>query len=286
MEEDLPRLRKEFHEKKGELTELRSQLAAVNKEKEDLYHQLKSVHESIKQNTSQLKPLREERDSLTKKVKLLKEEREQQHKAVQQKSDQKHQAEEKKKSLHREMPFRETPHRIKAQIEHLEMKIVTDALPFDKEQQLTKLIKELKGKLKQVQELITTGKEMNTISAEMSRSRRTAQEIHELVQETARQGQERHEKINAIYAAVKEARAQEKPLAEKYIQLKGQYQDIKKKMDEAQSRYTELSKIFRQQEEKSFKVQVQEKTALVQEKLKKGKKLSTEDILAFQATKE
>ena len=62
--------------------------------------------------------------------------------------------------------------------------------------------------------------------------------------------------------------------------------EVKKEVDELQARVTVLSKLFKDEEEKSFKTKVKEKTAEVREKMKKGKKLSTEDILAFQATKD
>ena len=286
MEENSPRLRQEFHEKKREVSDLRSQLNAVHTEKEELYRQLKSVHDTIKQNSAQIKVLKLERDTFTKQVKTLKDERQKQHQSVKEKADQKLKVEEKKKSLHKEFSFRESPGQLKSQIERLEMKIVTDALPFEKEQQLNKVIKELKAKLKQMQQLIVAGQEMNTISADVASGRRTAQDLHEQVQKTAQQGQEKHEKINEFYSVLKESRAQEKTLAERYLQLKNQYYDLKKKLEEVLVRYTELSRMFKQEEEKSFTMKVKEKTAEIQEKIKKGKKLSTEDILAFQAMKE
>ena len=68
--------------------------------------------------------------------------------------------------------------------------------------------------------------------------------------------------------------------------MKVEYETSKKGVDKLQARVTVLSRLFKDEEEKSFKTKVKEKNAEVQDKLKKGKKLSTEDILAFQATKE
>jgi uncharacterized coiled-coil DUF342 family protein len=47
-----------------------------------------------------------------------------------------------------------------------------------------------------------------------------------------------------------------------------------------------LSRGYKVNEEKSFQKKVQEKTAEVKEKIKAKKKLSTEDILAYQASNE
>ena len=44
--------------------------------------------------------------------------------------------------------------------------------------------------------------------------------------------------------------------------------------------------LLNEESERNFKQRAREKTAEVQEKIKKGKKLRTEDILAFQALRE
>ena len=57
-------------------------------------------------------------------------------------------------------------------------------------------------------------------------------------------------------------------------------------MGEIVLRVNELAKLFGEEEQKSMKRQVREKTAEVHEKIKKKQKLSMDDILAFQASSE
>ena len=57
----------------------------------------------------------------------------------------------------------------------------------------------------------------------------------------------------------------------------------RQKKDDLGKQLDQFSSQLKNQGEKDFKTKVREKTAEVQEKKKKGKKLSTEDILAFQA---
>ena len=89
-----------------------------------------------------------------------------------------------------------------------------------------------------------------------------------------------------MYEEVKSFREQEKPFADKYFKFKAEYEEIRKTVEELQLRVTELAKLLNEDDERSFKTIAQEKTAEVKEKLRKGKKLSTEDILAFQAMRD
>ena len=73
---------------------------------------------------------------------------------------------------------------------------------------------------------------------------------------------------------------------EKDKELYGKIEQTKKELDSLQARIKELGGILQEEEEKSFQQIAREKTEEVKEKMKKGKKLSTEDILAFQAMKD
>ena len=85
---------------------------------------------------------------------------------------------------------------------------------------------------------------------------------------------------------LKELREQEKPLLDKYQQSKSEMDQLRKELEEKLTRVNELAKLLHEEEEKDYNSKVRERTAEVKEKLRKGKKLTTEDILAFQAMKE
>jgi len=279
-------LRKEFQTKKKEVSRLRSKLNELNSDKEAAYREIKSVRDKVKVRSTRMRELKHDRDQLTKEVKKLKVERDKLNKEVKAKSSTRKEVEGKKKELLDKSDIQENPAKIKSQINHLEQKLETEVMAFSKEEQLRKTIKELKVKYKKAEKMGEVWKEINTASADFAEKRRRAQDSHKEVQEKAQESQEKHEKLKVIFDELKKLRDEEQPLAEKHLQFKVKFEQVKKDLEESLKRVNELAKLFNEQEEKSFKAKVKEKTAEVKEKMKKGKKLSTEDILAFQALKE
>ena len=285
-ETDLNELRREFQQKKKELANLRSKLNSINRDKEQIYRELKSFRDKYRSRQERIKVLKKERDEFTKQVKSLKGEREKFNKAVKEKAGKKKEVDQKKLKLLDKANFKGDPSALKRQIEGIETKLETEIMAFSKEQELRKQVKEFKTQLKELEKLGNVWKEINSASVDFSDMRKKAEEKHKNVQVIAEQSQEKHEMINKLYEEVKKFRNEEQPLGEKYSKLKVEYETSKKGVDKLQARVTVLSRLFKDEEEKSFKTKVKEKNAEVQDKLKKGKKLSTEDILAFQATKE
>ncbi len=283
---NLKELRKEFQQKKKEVASQRSKLKEINSEKEEAYRELRSIRDKNKFRTKKINTLKKERDALTKQVKSLKEKREKLNKAVREKAKSKKEGDQKKQEFLDKHDFKGNPARLKTEAEQLEMKIETEIMAFSKEQELRKRIKELKAKFKAVEKQSAIWKEINSASSDFRETKMKAEESHQNIQELAKQSQEKHEEINKLYAEMKKVREEEQPLAEKYLKLKVQYEQVKKDLEELQARVKVLGKVFHDEEEKSYKTQVREKTAEVKEKLKKRQKLSTEDILAFQAIKE
>ena len=284
MTQDLER--EEYMQKKKEVSELRAQLTSLNIEKEKIYQELRSFGQQARAIMGNITKIKEERDQLTTQVKSLKEEREKLNEVVKEKSHDKQDVLDKKKELLEGAPRTENPGRLKAEIARLEMKIQTEVMPFNKEQQLTKHIKELKAKVKQVGELGEAWKEVHAVSANFSQARKNANDIHQQIQTIAQQSQEKHQQMNTFYDQIKQVRQQEKPAKQKYLELKSKLEEGKKKFDELVARVNELAKLFHEDDEKSFKAKAHEKSVQVQEKLKSGKKLRMEDILAFQASRE
>jgi len=278
--------KEEYLQKKKEVSDLRAQLTSINIEKEKVYQELRSGGQQIRAVMGNINKLKQERDQLTTQVKALKEEREKLNEVVKEKSHDKQEILDKKKGLLKEPERKENPGKLKAEIAHLEMKIQTEVMPFNKEQQLTKYIKELKAKIKQTEQLGEAWKEVHNASTDFSQARKNANDIHQQIQTLAQQSQEKHQQMNTFYDQIKQLRQKEKPAKQKYVELKSQLDEGKKKFDELVASVNEMAKMFHEDDEKSFKAKAREKSVEVQEKLKSGKKLRMEDILAFQASKE
>ena len=76
------------------------------------------------------------------------------------------------------------------------------------------------------------------------------------------------------------------PYAEQLLMKTVEYEKVKRELEDSLKKFHELGKHFKEEKHKSFQTLVKERTAEVKEKMRKGKKLSTEDILAFQAGKD
>ncbi len=281
-----PELRSEFYKKKKELTELRSKLNAISSQKENFFRELRSSRDKLKDRMSKIRTLRQERDELTKQVKELKKGRDELNLAVKETAAVKKGSDQKKKEMMEKLNVAGNPMALKSAIEKIEMRIVTEVMPFEQEEKLRKKIKELKAQFKKLEELGQVWREVHTVAVNLSDTRRRAEESHQKVQEVAAKSQEIHEQINTLYEEVKKSREEERGLAEKYLESKAQYEQLKKSLDELLQRINELGKIFGEEEKKDFRKQVQERTAAVTEKLRRKEKLSMDDILAFQATRE
>lgn len=281
-----PEPKEEYLQKKKEVVQLRTQLMSLHAEKEKAYQELHSFGPQIRSIMGNITTLKQERDQLTSQVKALKEEREKLNGVVKEKAHEKQEVLDKKKDLLQGAERKESPGRLKAEIARLEMKIQTEVMPFTKEQQLTKHIKELRAKVKQAEQLKEAWKEVTTASTDFSESRKKANEIHRQIQQVAEQSQGKHEQMNKLYEQLKQLRQQEKPAKQRYLELKSQWEQVKKNFDGFIARVNELAKLFQEDDEKSFQAKARERSTEVQKKLLQGKKLRMEDILAFQAGKE
>ena len=146
--------RKEFHEKKKELSKIRTSLISCNKEKEEAYQQLRTTKEKIRSRTARIKELKKERDDLTKEVKQVKESRDKENQTMKEKSTARKEVDKKKKELMDKLKIKEDPAKLKVEIDKLEQKIETEVMPFTKEQQIRKKIKELKTAYKKVEKVL------------------------------------------------------------------------------------------------------------------------------------
>lgn len=277
-------LRKESSEKKKELALLRQRLNSEHQEKEKAFLELKEIHQQIKALIPKINLLKNERNELTKQVKALKEERNKLNLAVKETSSAKKGVIKKKQELQDTFKLKENPAKIKMLIKALEEKLETEVMAFSKEKELNKKLKVLKEQYKEVKELDEVWKEANIVSADFSQKRKEAQERHQKIQDLAQISQEKHVKIMFLYEELKKLRGEEKNLVSKSSGLKSIYEQTKKDLESLQQKVKEISKNLNEKDQRNLRNKIKEKTAEIQEKIKAGKKLSTEDILAFQAS--
>lgn len=277
-------------EQNREISSLQSELNRVDRVKEEIFSKSNENRKKIAQLRGQASSLKKERDALTDAVKVAKKERDVLNKELKEKIT------EYKKKAPKQKATRVNPGFLRKEIERMEYKIETEGLSFKKEQELMKVINEKKKLIESAE----GPKELRGLNKEIHELRKKADEAHRLTQQKAEESQKKHEAVIKTSDELRELMKSQKEFEKQIRESKSKEHDISeqlnKKLEEfvAHPEQQRPRQQFRgKQQKRPFKQQTRqldEKTLLdkqqkAEEKLKKGQKLTTEDLLAFQGKK-
>jgi phosphoserine phosphatase len=170
----------------------------------------------------------------------------------------------------------------------MEMKIETSAMEFKEEQKLTKIIKEKKALLAKMGGDNELERNVRGKSKEIDKLKRESDVAHETVTKAARESQEHHEAILALSKEIEELKTKELALKEEYQKIKDELGVMGESLPEKKAKTRgkrEMTGLAPSQPSAEDKATLKEKAAEVEEKIRTGKKLTTEDLLALQAHK-
>ena len=279
----------ELNRHRIEVSKLRNALNEIDKEKEFWFKKKQELSAKIRGSIQKIKDSKAKRDSLTSEVKALKPNRDSINKDISPKLSELEKLKKEKDELAGSIGVRESPSKIKQQMEKLEFRIETEAISFDKEREIMKKIKELRKVYGGLIEMQEAGKKWRESSESIRKMRKDANELHKSVQEKAKQSQALHEEILKASAEIDRIKAEEEDAFKKFSELKGKFSEtnaqLKEKlkvMNDVKSALDKISydrKERRKQEVESF---LKSKEEEVNQKIKRGEKLTTEDLLVFQ----
>ena len=156
-----------------------------------------------------------------------------------------------------------------------------------------KKIKQLKKIYQSAGSVIELSKKTREFSYTIKKSRKEADETHRLIQEKARQSQTLHEEILKISDEIDRMKVEEEESFKKFAEFKQKFTEVnnqlKEKLKETSSVRENLDRIHTDRKEKKKHEQesiLKSKEEQVNEKIRKGEKLTTEDLLVFQGLKE
>jgi uncharacterized coiled-coil DUF342 family protein len=285
MQEENPELTTQMGHLQEEISNLRRRLSEINNEKEALFTQRQDIGRQISNLIKDVKGVRSERDTLTGVVRLSKDEREKLNEQIRVK------IEEVKKLKDAEGTPRaqEDPRRIKREIERLEFKIETDVMSFEKEKQLMKVIKEMKKTLAEADKAFTGVRKIRELSHEIDDLKAIANSAHAKVQEGAKESQAKHEALVQTSKQIDELKAKEEEFNKQITEKKALMTPIAAELDAKNAALQDLrAKMgFAREEDKKVtaekrKKKLSELQAEVTDKMKRGDKLTTEDLLIMQ----
>src|SRR3989344_3406424 len=273
---------------RGRIISLSKDLNKTSSEKESWFSKKEEYSKNIREKISIIMESREKRDSLTKKVKELKEKRNALSGEIGKKISELKKLNDEKKKLLSKSKIRD-PYRLKSDIEKLELKLETEAMPFDKEKKISKTLKDLKKSLSEASDSMEIMAMVTGLSGEISESRKNANNAHNEIQELAKQSQVLHEIVLKTSKEADELRTKEEESFKNFINSKAKFTGVNNQLKENLSKMSgireKINKFSLEEDEKrrlKETMLIQSKEKEIEEKFKSGKKLTTDDFLAFQ----
>ena len=278
----------QLNKQRVEVSKLRDILNNLDKEKESWFRKKQEASVNIREAIKKIKASKAKRDSLTREVKELKPKRDLINKEIVSKSSELEKLRKEKSKLN-SPGIGNSPSKIKHQMERLEFRIETETPSFEQEKELMKKIKELKKLYDASSDALDVNKKWRESSDVMIRMRKEANGLHKTIQEKASQSQLLHEEIIKISGEIDRMNVNEQDAFGKFSDFKQRFNKInaqlKEKLNQMNDVQSQLDKIHYNKREKRKHEQelfLKSKEDAVNEKIKRGEKLTTEDLLVFQ----
>ena len=134
--EEKKKVFKELEKHAKETFELRKELNSIDDKKESLFNEKNKVSGEIRKLIGTVKSSRAERDRLTKEVRELKEKRAKLSDEIKKKIGEAKKLNSEKDKVRKKQSIKADPYKLKKEIEEMESMIETEAMSFQKEQQL------------------------------------------------------------------------------------------------------------------------------------------------------
>jgi len=292
-EEEKRKLSAELDVKRHELDALRVTLNALNVEKESWFEKKREVSRQISELSRNIHDAKGKRNTFTKQVKDSKLRRSELNTTLKEKLVLMSKLQVEKQNITRKFGMRVDPSKIQQEIEQLEFRIETEGLPFSVEQQMMKRIAERKKFLEQAREVSDVFEKIHRLSKDIQKLQQKADETHKKVQSKAEMSQSFHEDLIESSTEIKELMTKEEEALKKFVDSKSQYNaqnDLcRSKIDEINVLRAKLGEMNFEEKKKAKSAdakKITEQEQSVEEKIKKGMKLTTEDLLVFQANEQ
>ena len=277
----------EFNKKKHKIKDLRNQLNKINEEKEKWFSTKNLLHNKISDLIKVLKESKTCRDSLSADVKVKKEDRNNINVQIKKKIDEIKKINQTGDNNNHDR--KNNPAQIKYEIKKLEEKFETEAMKFPQEKKIMQTIKELKKKYEETKNVNLTQNDNRQLSNEIDELKKKSDLLHKEIQSKAKESQIKHETLINASEQIRKLNTEEKEAFGKFIELKKNFGEInnslKKELNDLNSLQSQISEIKQTKIEGQSNAQKKRLRDLekdVEEKIKTGKKLTTEDLLIIQ----
>lgn len=281
---------REFDGEKRAISDSQRELNAATEKLHSLFEKKHAAGQEIAAKLRMVKELRGERDALTTMVKIQKEERKKLHDELNKKKYSLRVLRERYdgvKKTHKDMV---SPAALEGLIKKMEFRVETEGMIFDAEQKMMKKIKELKKKMEATHGLRVLWDQLKELRKEVQLLISQCEATHRAVQEHAGKSQQKHEQVMSLLHEVYELRTQEVEV-EKQIQKQKKVCDASRqnleqellKLNEISKKVNTVRSEGKRYREEKVSFTIEQKSRSVEEKIKRKEKLTTADLLAWQA---
>jgi len=277
-----------FDKLKDEIFLYRKTLNNADSEKESWYKKTEGISQEIRKKIGAVKEERSKRDELTSRVKELKGQRAKLDVSISEKISEVMALRDEAKDLSKKSKIRD-PFRIKHGMESLELKLETEDMPFEKEKELSKKVKMLKKALEEASSIISASNKIRALDSEISDIKKSRSSLHNEIKKIAEESQKLHESVVSRSKLIDHLKEEEELSFKKFAEFKKSFNEANHLLKE---RLKEMSQIrekinqFRLEEDETRKLEesllIRSKEQELEEKIKSGKKITTEDFLMFQ----
>ena len=274
---------------RAEISRLKRELRSVGSSRKQFYLKYEKFWEEFNPLIEKIKDIRSMRDDHTVSVKSLKTRRQSANTAAKDAMDELKKLQSEKHAKSRDLGISKPAPRVAEEIDRLEFKIETEVIPFEQEKRLNKLIKEKKTELERAKELTGVYQKLRKSSQTLNASKSVSGDAHRELRLHASVSQKLHEdmmvqvkKADELKARIRPVEKERRDLAKKSDSLKTELKEkttllvtVDKQLDEARAEDGQKRKLA---EERA----IAEKEAELTEKIKSGKKLTTDDLRMLQ----
>ncbi|HLD15427.1 MAG TPA: hypothetical protein VJB94_02510 [Candidatus Nanoarchaeia archaeon] len=269
-----------------EIKSIKDKLVSTNKDKESWFNKKEALKTELSLLISKLKSIKSVKDKENSQVSALKKERDLHNKEVQKI------AAELKSSGVIKIPssLKFDAIKLKKYIEKLELSIETEGYTYDKEKEITEKIKKLKKSYNEVKGAVEYSDKMHGLSSKLREERDKANQIHFKMHGITKDSKNYAEFIE-LSKKINDVRKQQEEAFKKFIEFKKLANPLSAEIRAKLSKIDEIRASLGEAAREKFKVKkenearlLKDKAKSVEEKLKSKKKLTTEDLIAFQGS--
>lgn len=281
---------REVEDHKARIRDLRAKLSELDKELNSKKGLRRSLGSEISLLIRKTKELRHERDLLTKEVKERKELRSKLNEDISLKVQKVRGVQEIKKQIEQSSGIKENPMSAKREIDRLNTKIETEGLSFEKEKELMKKIHTLEKKYAEMKECSKVWEEEQSLSDELHILQEKADSVHADIQKMARLSQEKHEFVVVQSQKIEQLQQKESEILSEIDKKQKLLDELRVGLEtelQALSELTGVQEELNKQEQRLLREAEQKKLgamrSAVEDKLRRGEKLTTNDLLILQS---